>query len=143
MRKEVSLDEWRIYMDTIVEAEINHVPTSEVDPFSKEFFDDPYPAHEELREAGPIVWLPKYQVWAIPRYAEVRDILGDWKTYTSARGVGIHDFKKERPWRPRSFVLETDPPFHDRTKGVLARVLSPAVMKTLRERFQQEADDLI
>jgi hypothetical protein len=30
-------------------------PTSNIDPFSLEFFADPFPAHQELREAGPAV----------------------------------------------------------------------------------------
>ena len=30
---------------------------SKVDPFSREFLTNPYPFHEELREAGPVVWL--------------------------------------------------------------------------------------
>jgi 4-methoxybenzoate monooxygenase (O-demethylating) len=30
-------------------------PVSDVDPFSIEFFEDPFPVHESLREAGPVV----------------------------------------------------------------------------------------
>jgi cytochrome P450 len=118
-------------------------PVSGVDPFSAEFFEDPHRVHEELREAGPVVWLSRYDVWACARYAEVHAILNDWRTFSSARGVGIQDFAKEKPWRLKSLVLETDPPLHDRTRKVLNRVLSPAVMKTLRERFAAEADRLV
>jgi hypothetical protein len=39
-------------------------PASDIDPFSLEFFADPFPAHQELREAGPAVWLRRYGVWA-------------------------------------------------------------------------------
>ena len=39
-----------------------------VDPFSSEFLANPYPFHEELREAGPVVWLERYNIWAIARY---------------------------------------------------------------------------
>ena len=42
-----------------------------------------------------------------------------------------------------SIVLETDPPLHDRTRKVLNRVLSPAAMKALRDRFAAEAERLI
>ena len=30
-----------------------HVPRLDFDPFSIEFFADPFPTHEKLREAGP------------------------------------------------------------------------------------------
>jgi 4-methoxybenzoate monooxygenase (O-demethylating) len=116
---------------------------SEVDPFCREFFENPFPAHEELREAGPVVRLQHYDVWAVARYAEVHAILNDWQTFCSSRGVGLTDFAKEQPWRPKSLVLETDPPLHDKTRRVLNRVLSASVMTRLRERFAQEANALI
>jgi 4-methoxybenzoate monooxygenase (O-demethylating) len=89
-------------------------PVSDVDPFSIEFFEDPHRIHDELREAGPAVWLDRYGVWAVARYQEVHNVLHDWQTFCSGRGVGVSDFAKEKPWRPPSLVLETDPPEHDR-----------------------------
>jgi 4-methoxybenzoate monooxygenase (O-demethylating) len=116
---------------------------SDVDPFCREFFENPFPAHEELREAGPAVRLARYDVWAVARYQEVHAILNDWQTFCSSRGAGLSDFAKEKPWRPKSLVLETDPPLHDRTRRVLNRVLSASAMTRLRERFAQEADALV
>ena len=118
-------------------------PVSNADPFSKEYFDDPYPFQEELREAGAAVRLSRYDIWAVARFEHVRAMLFDWKTYCSSRGVGIGDFAKETPWRPRSIVLEVDPPMHTRTRAVLNRVLSPAAMKALQGNFAEAADRLV
>jgi 4-methoxybenzoate monooxygenase (O-demethylating) len=118
-------------------------PVSNVDPFCREFFEDPFAAHDELREAGPVARLSRYGVWAVARYAEVHMVLNDWQTFCSSRGAGLTDFAKEQPWRPKSLVLEADPPMHDRTRRVLNRVLSAAVVRGLRERFAAEADRLI
>jgi 4-methoxybenzoate monooxygenase (O-demethylating) len=118
-------------------------PVSQVDPFCREFFENPFPAHEELREAGPVVRLSPYGVWAVARYEQVHAVLNDWQTFCSSRGVGITDFAREKPWRPKSLVLETDPPLHDRTRRVLNRVLSASVMSRLRERFAEEANRLV
>jgi hypothetical protein len=98
-------------------------PASDIDPFSIEFFEDPFPVHESLREAGPVVWLSRYGVWAVARYQEVHAVLNDWRTFCSGRGVGMANFAKEKPWRPPSLVPETDPPEHDRARAVLNRVL--------------------
>src|SRR5579872_6133662 len=119
------------------------IPVSDVDPFCREFFEDPFPAHAELREAGPVVRLPRYGVWAVARWQEVHAVLNDWRTFCSSRGAGLSDFAKETPWRPRSLVLEVDPPVHDRTRRVLNRVLSGVVMRALRERFAAEAEALV
>lgn len=116
------------------------IPSLDVDPFSIEFFDDPYPTHEELREAAPVVHLPKWNVHAVARYAEVRAVLNDHSTFCSSRGVGLSDFAKEKPWRPPSLILEADPPAHTRTRAILSRVLSPAVMKQIRDGFAAAAE---
>lgn len=117
-------------------------PALDVDPFSTEFFEDPHRIHEALREAGPVVWLSRWGVHAVARYAEVHAVLNDPATFCSGRGVGLSDFARETPWRPKSLILEADPPEHGRTRAVLARVLSPGVMKTLRERFRVAAEAL-
>jgi len=116
---------------------------SSVDPFSHAFLENPYPHHEALREAGPVVWLEHYGIWAMARHQEVRDALTDWQTYCSGAGVGLSDFRKEPPWRPPSIILETDPPLHTKTRAVLTRILSPAAINVLRETFTREAEALV
>src|ERR1700757_5310223 len=125
-------------MDTLVERAV-----SGVDPFSRAFLENPYPHHEALREAGPVVWLEHYGIWAMARHEQVRDALTDWQTYCSSAGVGLSDFRKEPPWRPPSIILEADPPLHTRTRAVLTRILSPAAIKILRDTFEREAELLI
>jgi 4-methoxybenzoate monooxygenase (O-demethylating) len=118
-------------------------PVSAIDPFSHAFLTDPYPHHEAMREAGPVVWLEHYGIWAMARHQEVRDALTDWETYCSGAGVGLSDFRKEPPWRPPSIILEADPPLHTRTRAVLTRILSPAAINILRESFTREAEALV
>ena len=118
-------------------------PVSDLDPFSREYFDDPYPPQHRLREAGDAVWLSRYGVWATARFRHVRAMLFDWKTFCSSRGVGLSDFARETPWRPRSIVLEVDPPVHGRARGVLNRVLSPTAMQKLEARFADAAETLV
>jgi hypothetical protein len=118
-------------------------PVSKVDPFSHAFLHDPYPYHEALREAGPVVWLEQYGIWTMARHEQVRDALTDFQTYCSSAGVGLSDFRKEPPWRPPSIILEADPPLHTRTRAVLTRILSPAAIRVLRVTFDREAERLI
>ncbi len=115
------------------------IPHLDVDPFSIEFFADPYPTHELLRDTGPVVYLDKWNVFGVARHAEVHAVLNDPTTFCSGRGVGLSDFAKEKPWRPQSIILEADPPAHTRTRAVLNQVLSATVMKPLRERFAAAA----
>lgn len=115
----------------------------DIDPFCQDFFDDPYPAHAAMRDAGPVVYLPRYDIHAVARHEDVQAMLLDWASYTSARGVGLSDFAKEKPWRLPSLLLEADPPLHDRTRDLMNKVLSPAAVRALRGSFARAADDLI
>jgi cytochrome P450 len=125
-------------MDTTIDR-----PATTIDPFSHAFLSDPYPHHQAMREAGPVVRLDHYGIWAMARHQEVRDALTDWQTYCSGAGVGLSDFRKEPPWRPPSIILEADPPLHTRTRAVLTRILSPAAINVLRETFAREAEALV
>ena len=118
-------------------------PSTDLDPFTAEFLEDPYPHHEALREAGPVVWIEKYDLVAMARYQEVRAALADWETYCSSRGVGLTDFATEEPWRPPSIILESDPPLHTRTRGVLMKVLSKPALQPLSDGFNKKSDALV
>jgi cytochrome P450 len=119
------------------------IPSIDDDPFSIAFLSDPYPHYEGMREKGSVVWLSQYACYAVTRYDEVQEVLRDWETFSSAAGVGLVNFKKEKPWRPLSPVLEADPPLHTRTRAVLNRVLAPANIRKLRDRLHSEAEDLV
>jgi len=119
------------------------IPSLDIDPFCQAFFDDPFPAHAALRDAGPVVYLPRYELFAIARYEHVQAALTNWRDFSSARGVGLSDFAREKPWRLPSLLLETDPPLHDRTRKLMDRVLSPAAIRALRTDFTAAADALV
>jgi hypothetical protein len=119
------------------------VPVSDLDSFAADYLADPLPAQALLREAGPVVRLSRYNVWAVARYQEVREVLNDWRTFSSARGVGLSDFSREKPWRVPSLLLEADPPLHERTRKVLDGVLSPTAIRSLRAQFAAAADRMI
>jgi cytochrome P450 len=121
----------------------DEVPTLDVDPFSIPFLEDPYPHYARMREAGPVVWLPAHQCYAVARHEEVQKVLTDWESFSSAAGVGLANFKREKPWRPPSIVLEADPPLHTRTRTVLNRAMSPGNVRKLREPFEREAEALV
>jgi 4-methoxybenzoate monooxygenase (O-demethylating) len=44
------------------------LPTSDADPFSHDVLENPLPLHEQLRDAGPVVYLTKYDTYAFARY---------------------------------------------------------------------------
>ena len=119
------------------------LPTLQLDPFDEEFLADPFAHHGELRDAGPVVWLPRYQIFAMARFDEVQAALRDHETYCSSRGVGLADFSREKPFRAPSLLLETDPPLHSQTRKLMGKIVSLKALKKLRPTWQAKAELLV
>jgi cytochrome P450 len=119
------------------------VPVDDTDPFSPGVLEDPLPFHAALRDAGPVVYLSRYDVHAVGRYEQVHAALVDWQRFQSAAGVGLSNFRTEEPWRPPSLLLEADPPRHDAPRRVLMGVLGQRALRTLRERWTADAEQLV
>lgn len=118
-------------------------PVLALDPFDEDFLVNPYAHHGALRDAGPVVWLEAIGCYGMARFAEVQPALKDWETYISSRGVGLADFAHEEPWRPPSLLLETDPPLHDRTRGLMNKVAGLAGLRALQPEWRAKADALL
>ncbi|NIZ89716.1 cytochrome P450 [Kineococcus rubinsiae] len=119
------------------------LPVDDTDAFGEEVLGDPGPFHAALRDAGPVVHLSRYDVYALGRYEQVHAALVDWQAFASGAGVGLSNFRREPPWRPPSLLLETDPPHHDAPRVVLEKVLSPRALRRLREQWAADARDLV
>lgn len=119
------------------------VPSTALDPFAEGVLVDPYPHHEALRALGPVFRLDHYGIWGMARHGEVTAALADWQTFVSGHGAGLQHLGRGKAWRPRSIVLEADPPLHDQTRGALNRVLSGPAVRALRPAFEAEAERLV
>ena len=119
------------------------LPVLDDDPFGPEILEDPLPFHDALRAAGPVAFLERYGVYAMGRYAEVHAALTDWQSFESSAGVGLSNYRNEKPWRPPSLLLESDPPHHDAPRHVLEPILAPRALRRLREGCAAAADELV
>ena len=119
------------------------LPSLDLDPFDPEVLRDPLATHAALRDAGPLVELPRYDTYAIARYAEVRAALSDWQDFGSSAGVGLTNLRTDSAWRPPSLLLEADPPVHDAPRTVLAKILGPRALRELRADWAADADRLV
>lgn len=117
--------------------------TVDVDPYSKEFLDDPFSSLAKIREAGRLVHLPSWGVWAVARHDDVAAVLRDTTRFSSAAGVGLTDLTREEAWRKPSNLLEVDPPLHTRNRGVVAKVLSPTALVSLQSVLDEAAIALV
>ncbi len=115
-------------------------PFSSLELFTTEALLDPFPIYRELRDLGPVVWLEAYNMFVLPRHAEVRHALENWQVFSSAGGVTMNDEMNEKL---RGGLLCSDPPTHDVLRKVIERPLTPKAVSTLRERVTAEAESIV
>ena len=63
-------------------------PVMHDDPFAVQTLLDPYPFFAALRDAGPVVRLERYGIYATGRHAETAAVLSQWQQFTNAGGAG-------------------------------------------------------
>lgn len=128
---------------SVVSAPVRSAPVLDIDPFNVANLIDWLPIDRAIREAGPVAYLPQYDLWAVGGYDTVQNIFRDWENFSSASGTGLTNVRKAQAWRKPSPILEVDPPQHTRARTVLARILSPGAINKLREAFRSEAEKVV
>lgn len=113
---------------------------SEVDLWSDEVLADPFSTYAVLRDLGSAVWLDKHEILALPRYAQVHDALTDWRSFSSAEGVGVDaDSNQVIP----KGLITSDPPAHTEYRRPLAAQLSTRRLAPDLERIASTADSIV
>ena len=120
---------------------------SDLDLFSDAAIRSPEPLWQELRALGAVVWMTRYNMWAVPRYAEVKEVLGDWRRFTTARGVAMDDKVNAATSGPgKANSLTSDPPLHDEIRKITGIPLMPGRLRELeqpiRARVEAHVDQL-
>lgn len=119
---------------------MSRTPVSDVDLYTESARADPYDIYAELRALGPVVYLSRYDLYALPRYDQVRAALMDWQTFSSARGVFVDPDVNAQL---EGITLCSDPPEHTAMRSVLGRPLRPERMREITPRIEAEADRVV
>ncbi|MDR5651031.1 cytochrome P450 [Ruixingdingia sedimenti] len=119
------------------------IPVLDIDPYAEEVMRDPEPFHHQLREAGPVVFLSKYGVYAVGRYDVTHKVLHDHVHFLSSGGIGLTDIRKPGALRAPSPISEVDPPQHTQVRAALTKVISPVVLRQWKTSFTEEAGRVV
>lgn len=105
------------------------------DPYSPAVDADPFPFYKTLRDEHPCFWSKEAQMWILSRYADIVAAGNDWETYSSAKG----NLMTELPGRAGATLGTTDPPRHDRLRGLIQQAFMKRNMETLAEPIRNIA----
>lgn len=101
---------------------------------------DPYPHYRRLRRLGPVVWLSRHGVYALPRYAECKATLRDDATFISGNGVALNPISNRLS---RGTTLNSDAAAHDRRRKLVAHRLLPRALRELADTVDQQAAAIV
>ena len=108
------------------------------DPYSPAVDADPFPYYKRLRDEFPCFWSSEAQMWVLSRYADIVTAGQDWQTYSSASG----NLMTELPGRAGATLGSSDPPRHDRLRGLIQHAFMKRNLLALEEPIRAVAQQV-
>ena len=105
------------------------------DPYSPAVDADPFPFYKTLRDEHPCFWSQQAGMWILSRYADIVSAGQNWQTYSSAKG----NLMTELPNRAGATLGTTDPPRHDRLRGLIQHAFMKRNLESLAEPIRDIA----
>lgn len=109
----------------------------DVDLFSEETAQDPWPVLERIRAEGPVVYNDRVGTWMVTGDRLNRKILLDPVRFTLEGAIGTQVFG------PEAFITIDDKKRHDALRGVWAVAFQRASLESLRPVIARLADRMI
>jgi cytochrome P450 len=108
----------------------------ELNPFSSEFQDDPYPVYRALRDEAPCYYNPDLDFYALTRYQDVVEASQQPDVYSSASGTSLEllDTSSLLP-----MMIFMDPPTHDVHRRLVSRAFTPRSVAQLEPFVRRTA----
>ncbi|MGN7778752.1 cytochrome P450 [Mycolicibacterium sp. 22603] len=106
------------------------VPVYRPDIYTRSAILEPYPHYRAMRQLGPVVWLPRQRLYALPRFSECKATLRDDDLFLSGQGVAANPLTNRLS---RGTTLNSDGADHNRRRKLVAHRLMPRALRTLSD----------
>ena len=116
------------------------VPVYPVNIYTPDAIVDPYPHYARMREQGPVVWLSRHRLYALPRFAECKAVLRDDKSFVSGDGVALNPFTNRLS---RGTTLTSDGVEHDQRRKLVAHRMLPRALRAISDNVDGLAADVV
>lgn len=114
----------------------------ELNPFSYEFHENPYPTYRWLRDHAPLYRNDALDFYAVSRFRDVVTASQDWETYSSAEGTQIERLDPAM-LELTPMMIFLDPPRHDRMRKLVHRAFTPRRIAELEPFIRATATRLL
>jgi cytochrome P450 len=115
------------------------------DPFSAEYFENPFDIYRRMREDAPLYYDEKEDFYALTRHEDVAAAFKDFEGFSSARGCDLAMVRKGEV--PQRSIIFMDPPDHRHMRSLLNKAFTPRAIQSQKEtvielidKYLSEAD---
>jgi cytochrome P450 len=109
------------------------------DPFSEEYFTNPFDIYRRMREETPLYYDEKEDFYALTRHEDVAAALKDFETYSSTRGCDLAMVRKGITAEMKSIIF-MDPPEHRHMRSLLNKAFTPRAVQAQHETVHEVID---
>lgn len=117
-----------------------NAPVIDVDLYADDVLADSREVFARIRDAGPVVWLPRHRMFAMGRFDDVRAALRDDELFTSGHGVAANPLTNALA---RDTTLNSDGDTHTARRRVLMRSLGAKAIASVEPQLAAEADAVV
>jgi cytochrome P450 len=108
------------------------------DPFSDEYFNDPYEIYLRMQDDAPVYYSEEHDFYALTRHADVAAALKDHETYSSTRGCDLAMVQSDEG--PQKSIIFMDPPEHRVLRSLVNKAFTPRAIQSQRETVEELVD---
>ncbi|MEM8840831.1 MAG: cytochrome P450 [Pseudomonadota bacterium] len=118
-----------------MQAENPDIPVFEGDLFSQEALKNPFPIYKQIRDMGPVIYVPQHDFYAIGRYADVKAALRSADVLISGKGVGLNPIINA-PQGESAQIIATDGDKHKRMRKPIIQAIGPKPILQYRDQLK-------
>jgi len=119
----------------------------QINLFTPDMLDDPYPVYRRLREESPVHFHAPFGAWVLSRYDDVLNAFHDPR-FSPERAEPLRSLAATPDLDPFFHYLGCrmdfkEPPRHTRLRGLVSKAFTPHMVESLAPRIQGIVDDLL
>jgi cytochrome P450 len=108
------------------------------DPFSVEYYENPFDIYRRMREDAPLYYDEKEDFYALTRHEDVAAAFKDFESYSSARGCDLAMVRSGDV--PHKSIIFMDPPDHRHMRSLLNKAFTPRAIQAQKETVLELID---
>ncbi|BBZ68149.1 cytochrome P450 [Mycolicibacterium insubricum] len=109
-------------------------PSVVFDPFSDEYYNDPYDIYLRMQDEAPVYYNEEHDFYALTRHEDVAAALKDHETYSSSKGCDLSMIRSGE--NVVKSIIFMDPPEHRYMRSLVNKAFTPRAIQSQRETVE-------